>query len=65
MKTINLKYRLLEARFILNNKSTYPKSSILRAEKLLRENQCIEPNIKAVSDIDRERIKKKYPKTYK
>jgi len=38
MKRVSLKYRLIEARFILKNKDSYPESSIIRAEKLLKEN---------------------------
>ena len=64
MKFITLKYRLIEANFIIRNKETYPKDSVLRAEKLLRENPYVEPKVKRVTDIDRDYLKNKYPKTY-
>ena len=37
MKRVSLKYRLIEARFILKNRDSYPESSIKKAKELLKE----------------------------
>ena len=64
MKQVSKKYRIIEAKFILRNRDTYPESSIKKAEQFLKENAIEEPVLTKVTDKDRERIKNKYPNTY-
>lgn len=64
MKQVSKKYRVIEAKFILRNRDTYPESSVTRAEQFLKENPIEEPVLTKVTDKEREYIKNKYPNTY-
>lgn len=64
MKQVSKKYRLIEAKFILRNRDTYPESSVIKAEQFLKENPIEETVLTKVTDKEREYIKNKYPNTY-
>lgn len=63
MKQVNYKYRILEAKHVLNNKDTYPKMSVQKAQQLIDE--YVPATYTPLTDEQRAEIKRKYPNTYK